>query len=49
MDDLHVQFLLAHVGAGLAFVNDHRLKAVASGYGLKPDLVGHEGRLAIRR
>jgi hypothetical protein len=30
-------------------VNDHRLKPVASGYGSKPDSVGHEGRLAIRR
>src|SRR5271166_4753333 len=27
-------------------VNDHRLKAVASGYGLKPDWVGPKGRLA---
>src|SRR5271166_2418506 len=27
-------------------VNDHRLKAVASGYGLKPDWVGPRGRLA---
>src|SRR5271166_3777771 len=27
-------------------VNDHRLKAVASGYGLKPDWVGPGGRLA---
>ena len=26
-------------------VNDHRLKAVASGYGLKPDWVGPRGRL----
>ena len=29
-----------------ANVNDHRLKAVASGYGLKPDWVGPKGRLA---
>ncbi len=28
-------------------VNDHRLKAVASSYGLKPDLVGPKGRLAL--
>ena len=27
-------------------VNDHRLKAVASAYGLKPDWVGPGGRLA---
>ena len=41
---------LARAAAALAgAVNDHRLKAVASGYGLKPDLVGPEGRLAIRR
>ena len=29
-----------------SWVNDHRLKAVASAYGLKPDWVGREGRRA---
>lgn len=28
-------------------MNDHRLKPVASGYGLKPDQVGPAGRLAL--
>ena len=35
----------ANAAHEMATVNDHRLKAVASSYGLKPDCVGPEGRL----